>query len=234
MKIGNGEFLNCDAMEQLAVMPGGSVDCIVTDPPYRVISGGIRDDNKTNGYARSVVSGIGNGKIFEHNDIEPEVWVPQIFRVLKPQSHAYVMTNNLNLERMLRVCREAGFRLHNVLIWEKNNVNANRWYMKNVEFTLFMHKAPAKTINNPGSKQTFKADNPRNKTHPTEKPIALMSHYIENSTAPGDVVFDPFAGSGTTAVAAELAGRKWLCVEKDLGYYLGAVGRVWGAVNGKV
>lgn len=222
----SGTLYNAGAVELLQRFPADCFDCVVTDPPYRVISGGMRIDNEKNGYATSAVKGIEGGKIFEHNDTTPEEWLPALYRVLKPNSHAYIMTNNLNLERMLRVARLAGFHFSNLLIWEKNNVNANRYYMKNIELTLFFQKKPAKTINNPGSKQIFKFDNPRNKLHPTEKPVELMRHYIENSTLPGQVVLDPFAGSGSTAVAAAQARRQWVAIEKDPAYYLGAVGRL--------
>ena len=224
-----GTLYLCDAMTLLSAMLPESVDCLVTDPPYRVISGGMRVSNTQNGYATSIVKGIENGKVFAHNEITPEEWLPECFRVLKPGTHSYVMTNALNLERMLTAARTAGFHFSNLLIWEKNNVNANRYYMKNTEMTLFFQKKPARTINNPGSKQIFKADNPRDKKHPTEKPVELMRHYIENSTNPGQIVLDPFVGSGSTAIAAHQAGRRWIACEIDPMYYLTTLGRLSGS-----
>lgn len=215
-----------DAVEFMRSMPAECVDCIVTDPPYRVISGGMRLENAQNGYARSTVKGIENGRVFSHNDCAPETWIPEAYRLLRPGSHAYIMTNNLNLERILSVSRETGFHFSNLLIWKKNNVNANRYYMKNTELTLFFQKKPARTINNPGSAQVFECDNPRNKVHPTEKPAELMTHYIENSTQPWQVVLDPFAGSGATAVAASRLSRQWVSFEKDPMYYLHAAQRI--------
>lgn len=217
-----------DAVELLRAFPSECFDCLVTDPPYRVISGGMRIENEKNGYATSIVKGIENGKIFEHNDTPHEAWLPEVYRVLKPGTHAYIMTNALNLERVLTTARLVGFHLSNLLIWKKNNVNANRYYMKNTEITLFFQKKPARTINNPGSAQVFSCDNIREKLHPTQKPIELMRHYIENSTQPGQVVLDPFAGSGTTALAAAQAGRAWVSMESDPAWYLTAVGRLTG------
>lgn len=226
IKLGNGQFWNGDCLDIMKLIPSGSVDLVLTDPPYRVISGG----NKSN-VSMSKSLGGNNGKIFEHNDITFKEWIPEVFRVLKNGSHAYFMTNTINLEEMLFISRNAGFHLHNVLIWEKNNINANRWYMKHTEIVLFFCKKPAKTINFPGSRQIFKANNPTDKRHPTEKPIELMIEYIRNSSEENQLVFDPFAGSGTTAIAAERTGRKWICIEKDIAFYLGAVGRVWKEVN---
>ena len=136
------------------------------------------------------------------------------------------MINVLNLEELLTVARDAGFKLHNVLTWDKRTATANRWYMNDCEFTCFFYKGAARRINNCGSKRRFIADNPRNKMHPTEKPVSLMQHYIENSSQEGDLVLDPFAGSGSTAVAAQQSGRRWLSMEMDNGFYYAAVARI--------
>ena len=150
----------------------------------------------------------------------------EFYRILKPDAHCYVMINVLNLEELLTVARDAGFKLHNVLTWDKRTATANRWYMNDCEFTCFFYKGAAKRINNCGSKRRFVADNPRNKSHPTEKPVSLMQHYIENSSQEGELVLDPFAGSGSTAVAAQQSGRRWLSMEMDAGFYYAAVARI--------
>ena len=220
-----GTLHNVDARTLLALTPDASIDCVVTDPPYRTISGG-NAPSPLHGYAASVLS-RNDGRVFDHNAIEPGDYMPALFRVLKPGTHAYVMTNVLNLTATIDAARAAGFHFSNLLIWEKNNVNANRWYMKNTELTVFLQKKPAVPINDCGSKQIFKCDNPRNKSHPTEKPVALMSHYITNSTAPGGLVLDPFAGTGSTLLAASQAGRRFIGCEIDPVWYLAACGRLY-------
>jgi site-specific DNA-methyltransferase (adenine-specific) len=87
--------------------------------------------------------------------------------------------------------------------------------MKNVEFVAYLWKGNARTINNPSSKQLIRAPQVDETKHPTEKPVGLCRHYIENSSAPGDLVLDPFMGSGTTVVAALRAGRRAVGVEQD-------------------
>lgn len=217
--------LHCDnALNVLATIPDASIDCVVTDPPYRTISGGNASTGR-NGFPASVLS-RNDGRVFDHNNIEPSQYMGELFRVLKPGTHAYIMTNVLMLTATIDAARAAGFHFSNLLIWEKNNANANRWYMKNTELTLFFQKSPAIKINNCGSKQIFKADNPRNKSHPTEKPVTLMRHYIENSTSPGQMVLDPFAGTGATLLAAAHGWRKFIGVEMDPQYYLAACGRL--------
>ena len=161
-----------------------------------------------------------DGKIFDYNDIRPEEWIPEVFRILKDQTQCYIMCNTINLESYLRICRETGFLLHNVLVWKKNNVTPSRWYMKNGEFTLFLRKGKAKTINNVGSKMVHDFPNILgNKSHPTEKPPDLMKFYIENSSNPDDLICDPFMGTGAVGVAALESGRCFLGCDLDESYF---------------
>lgn len=168
-----------------------------------------------------------DGKIFNNNNIKFSDWIPEVYRVLKDGSHFYCMTNVLNLSKVIVEAEKAGFYLHNILVWEKNTANANRWYMKNCEFTLFFKKGKAKTINNPGSKMVHKFNNPTgNKTHPTEKPVELMEFYVLNSSNVGDIVLDPFMGSGATGVASVTNNRNFIGIEIDSIYYNVAERRV--------
>ena len=224
MIVANGQFYNMDALALMQQLPEGCIDCVATDPPYRVISGG-KNSPLGYGYRNSVLR-ENDGKIFKHNDISPVQYLPAIYRVLKEGGHCYVMTNVLNLRDMLNVANDVGFGFHNLLVWQKNTGTANRWYMKFAEYTLFLRKGPARTINNPGSSNIFAANNPRNKAHPTEKPVRLMAHYIENSTEPGQLVLDPFAGSGSTLIAAQTTGRRWIGCEIDPVYYYPTLARV--------
>lgn len=216
-------IINADSIKAMANMDSECVDLIITDPPYRCISGGKP-------YKKEQPSGIlskNDGKIFEYNGANPEIWIPQLYRILKDNSHCYIMTNTINLENYLRISRETGFLLHNVLLWEKNNCTPSRWYMKNGEFTLFLRKGKAKPINNIGSKMVHKFNNIiGNKTHPTEKPVDLMKFYIANSSKEGDIVFDPFCGAGSTLVAAKELHRQYLGYEIDKKYFYIAESRI--------
>jgi site-specific DNA-methyltransferase (adenine-specific) len=211
-------------------IPDGSVDCVVTDPPYRVISGGNGTADWVRRYGESVLH-KNDGKIFNNNDIEIADWIAEIYRVLKNGAHCYIMTNVLNLKDFLIASERAGFKLHNLLVWEKNTATANRWYMKNCEYTLFLRKGLAKTINNPSSKTVHCYNNiVGNKSHPTEKPIGLMELYVSNSTEEHDVVLDPFMGSGTTGIACRNLNRKFIGIELDEEYFKTAENRIKGSL----
>lgn len=84
----------------------------------------------------------------------------------------------------------------------------------------------------PRSVQLVASRTDRNNTHPTQKPVALFEYLIRTYTDPGMLVLDNCAGSGTTAVAAERTGRRWICIEREPSYYYPAVGRVWSEVTG--
>lgn len=219
------KIYNTDCLEALRQLPDKCVDLVVTDPPYRTISGGT-NSKWSSGWSNSVLS-KNDGKIFANNDIKHKDWIREVFRVLKDDSHAYFMTNLINLFNIKDIAEKEGFVLHNLLVWEKNTANANRWYMKNCEYTLFFRKGNAKTINNPSSKTVHSFVNPvGNKLHPTEKPIELMQFYISNSSKQGDIILDPFMGSGTTAVAAKQLNRHFIGYEIDKTYYNTALRRI--------
>ncbi len=230
LTLGNGVLWHGDAIQLMSSIPDESVDCIMTDPPYRTISGG-KKPAKGFGWHVSVLK-ENNGRIFKYNDVAIPDYMRHFARLIKPGGHVYVMTNSLNLRAMLNVAAECGLSFHNLLGWEKNTATANRWYMKNVELCLMFYKKPAHPINNAGSKQFFRFNNPRNKIHPTEKPVELFQYWIENSTLEGDLVLDPFVGVGASVIAAERAGCRWIGIEIDPEYYYPACGRVWKELQG--
>lgn len=211
----NIELFNGDCLDLLARMEEGCIDLLVTDPPYKTISGGD-SGNRPKGMLS------GNRKLFKHqSDIEIHDWMPLVFKVLKEESHAYIFTNSLNLKEMLDESEKAGFQLHNILVWEKNNCTPSQFYMKNCEYVLFLRKGKAKWINNIGASKTVHQFNNilGKKTHPCEKPVDLLKFYIENSSKEGDIVLDPFMGTGSCGEACVQTGRRFLGIEKDETYF---------------
>ena len=101
----------------------------------------------------------------------------------------------------------------------------NRWYLKNAEYVIFAKKGKAKSINNKGSKTVHKFDVPKNKKHPTQKPVDLIEYYIKNSTNENETVLDMFMGSGTTAIACKNTNRNFIGCELDEEFFNIAVER---------
>lgn len=202
----------------MKLIPDCSIDLVITDPPYKTITGG--DSNGVNSERpKGMLSG--NRKLFKHQKLEISDWMPELYRVLKEGTHCYIFTNTLNLNEMLNESKKAKFKLHNLLVWEKNNCTPSQFYMKNCEYILFLRKGKAKWVNDiGGSKTVHKYNNIiGNKKHPTEKPVELLEFYINNSSNEEDLIFDPFMGSGSTAVACINTGRNYLGFEIDEEYY---------------
>ena len=230
---------HCDARDGLAQLETGSVDLVVCDPHYTNISGG----NKNPKAPKGILTANDGKASIRHNHSHVADYADELFRVLKDNAHCYVMTNLKNLFRIKEAFIKAGFKLHNLLGWKKNTANPNRWYMKNQEYTLFFRKGKPFRINDCGKKSFVTCDelpwgdevelihefpNPTGdaKLHPTEKPVGLMRLYIEQSSQPGDVVLDPFMGSGTTGVAARQAGREFIGFDIDLQHVMTACRRL--------
>lgn len=209
------ELLHGSSLELLTKMPEGCVDLVVTDPPYQTITGGDCGDRP-----KGMLSG--NKKLFEHqNDIEIGEWMPLIYRVLKPGTHAYVFTNFKNIQEMMEEADNVGFKLHNLLVWEKNNCTPSQYYMKNCEYVLFLRKGKAKWINDIGGSKTVHQFNNiiGNKTHPCEKPVDLLKFYVLNSSNEGDLVLDPFMGTGSCGMACKETNRNFIGIELDQKFY---------------
>lgn len=218
--LNNYLIFNEDAVACLHKLEDNSIDCIITDPPYPVIGGGSGGIDSSSSAARPTgILSKNDGKIFTHNNLEIKDWIYECYRVLKSETHLYVMTNFLNLQDYMQEIQNAGFELHNLLIWEKNNATPNRWYMKNCEYIIFARKGAAKAINNCGTKTVMQFANVKNRIHPTEKPVELLKTLIENSSNPGDIVLDPFGGSFSTALACLMTGRKAISFELDTELY---------------
>lgn len=205
------------------------IDLICVDPPYKLTSGGNTTQEMGGCFARDEYDN--SGEIVDCN-IEWCDFMPLLYEALN-HGHAYVMCNNRHVPNMLNAAADAGFKFHNLLVWDKHSPTPNRWYMKNLEFTGFFYKGKAKFINNCSSKQLIRIPQIDITDHPTEKPVMLMRHYIENSTKMGDVVLDSFMGSATTGIAAIKAGRKFIGIEKNEKWFNIAVERMEAEVKSR-
>lgn len=165
------------------------------------------------------------GKVFENNDISPEEYIPEFYRILKEGSHCYIMTNHRNLKHMLNTATEHGFKFIKSLIWDKGNKIMGQYYMSQFEYILFFRKGKGKKINDCGTSDILRVPNRKtkdcmgNNIHDTEKPVELMKILIKNSTREGEMVLDPFGGIGTVASACQEIGRRYTVIEINEKYY---------------
>lgn len=244
-------LFNADCMEVLRDIESESVDLVVTDCPYHIVSGGCTNDHVKIGRYREMsgylshrredarddaeafaIDNTRKGKIFEHNDIEFSEWLPEIYRVLKNDTHCYVMINPRNLKELWESAEDAGFEFQNLLVWDKGNATPNKWYMNACELILMLRKGRAKNINNMGTWNILRVPNiTRTKLHPTEKSVDLMRIFVENSSNEGDTVLDPFMGVGGVGIACKELKRDFIGIEIDSKYFDIAVDRIEKSVS---
>lgn len=222
--IGDAVLYQGDCLEIMPTL--GQFDAVVTDPPYLLTLGG-RGDYATWQLAKDYDN---NGQIVPC-DINWSDFMAPIPQAMKDGTHAYVMCNNRHVKDMLTQAEVAGLGFHNLLVWDKKSCTPNRYYMKNLEFTGFFYKNRSKHLNDCSSQQLMACPQENYGDHPTTKPVALMSFYIRNSSQHGDIVLDPFMGSGTTGVAALQAGRRFVGIELDAKYFDAACGRIERALD---
>ena len=224
-----------DALEVLSRMPAESVDCVWTDPPYMLSNGGVTC------VAGRMVS-VNKGDWDQSRGVEADhefnlEWTAACRRVLKPAGAIWV-TGTLHVYPSVGMALQRnGFRLLNDIIWEKPNPPPNlgcRTFTHSTEVVLWASKAgkdsrhkytfnydEMKRENGGRQMKTvwqFKAPGASEKRfgkHPTQKPLALIERCLRASTHEGDVVLDPFAGSGSTGVAAAKLGRRFIGIEID-------------------
>ena len=217
----NNMLLNQDVREVFKTIPDNSIDLVVTDPPYKTTSRG--NAGTSGGMLQKEINK--KGQVFKHNNIKPQEYIPELYRVLKDGSHCYIMTNHVNLQEMLNVATESGFKFVKCLIWDKGNKIMGQYYMSSFEYILFLRKGKAKRINNCGTADILRVPNIKLKgedgknLHDTEKPVELMKIMIDNSSNEGDIVFDPFMGIGSTGVACLELNRRFIGVELDEQYF---------------
>lgn len=199
-------------------------DLVVTDPPYRLTSGGNAGQVMGGIFARDQYDNSGDLMAV----VPWEDMAAPLFRACGPSADLYVMSNDKNIFAAGGAFLGAGWKFHNLLAWDKVRATRNRWYMKHLEFTLYFWKGRAdpKGIHDCGSKQLFQLNAKRRSDHPTEKPVELFSHYVRNSSRQGDLVLDPFLGSGTALLSCVATGRRGIGIEKDPAFFEMAVSAV--------
>lgn len=242
-------IINDDCIKAMNQMEENSVDLIFADPPYNLQLGDAltRPDN-TN------VSGVyeewDSFESLAAYDAYTREWMTAARRVLKEDGAIWVIGSYHNIFRVGYILQDLGFWILNDIIWNKTNPMPN---FKGTRFTN-AHETLIWASKNPNSKYTFNyeamkalnddtqmrsdwqiplctgkerlKDEEGNKLHPTQKPEGLLYRVIMASTNVGDVILDPFFGTGTTGAVAKKLGRNFIGIERDVNYVKGAQARI--------
>ena len=197
-------------LEFMIELPNESIDLIVMDPPYETGSDQIRND---------VLFG--------------EETVQELYRILKPDSAVYCFTNFDKYPYFVNLLSKR-FTVKTPLTWIKGSTPkySDMDYSSVMELAIFATKGRHMLRNK--KKHNLFHGNPRHEFHPMQKPLDLLRRIIENSSDEEHIVFDPFAGSGSTLVAAKLSNRRFVGCEIDKKWYDQAITRLLECKIGEV
>jgi DNA modification methylase len=192
-----------DASHVLRQLPNNSVDLIVTDPPY--------GDNVSYGPRRVRIAG-------NENPLLALSVMGMAYRVLKRNSTAYMFCSIRHLDFVRAFfSRYTCFRARELIIWNKLTMNVGVGFRKQYECIIVLEKGkPA--YRDPKMLNLLSVRRVRDPSHPHAKPVDLVKLLIQHSSTEGSIVLDPFAGTGTTAVAARELGRHFVGIELDANY----------------
>ena len=235
------QILQGECVEIMRTLPDECIDLVFADPPYNLQLGGDlhRPDN-------SKVSAVDNDwdQIGNHDDYDlfSCAWMEEAKRILKPNGAIWVMGAYHNIFRLGTFLQDMGFWIMNDVIWRKTNpmpnfkgtrfTNAHEtliWAAKTKDAKPTFNYAAMKALNDGvqmrsdwvlpicSGGERIKASDGK-KAHPTQKPEALLHRVLLATTSPGDVILDPFFGTGTTGAAAKRLGRKFIGIEREDAY----------------
>lgn len=215
-------------------IPNGSIDLILTDVPYGVAE---INDPTDDGY---------KGLVKEHDNMSLEGAIqvlrdviPDLFRVLKPSGHFYIFHSIDLYAPLMGMLREVGFLPEvSPIVWDKMRTTTpfrGYAYACCYELILFGHKPPREKMLHKACKSILqeKVPSAAGKVHVFQKPIPLLKYLIEQSTNLGETILDPFAGSGTTVLAAKQCGREAIGFELNEENYYNALTLFEGAASAK-
>ena len=233
-----GCVIECsDFKDFLRGLDKNTVDLVLTDPPY-TISRKTGFSRFKNGEPRFAVS-MDFGK-WDHEQIDLRMFAEEIYRVLRPGGTAIVWYDVWKISHLYDALTYAGFKMMRLIIWNKTNpvpLNSKRMYLTGSrEMAVVGVKGGNPTFNgvyDPGIYDDIIEDYeypiPRHngkRIHPTQKPLDLFQQLVQKHAKTGDLVVDPFLGSGTTAVAALQENMKFAGCDIDEGYVKKAKQRV--------
>ncbi len=201
-----------DCLEKLKELEDGSIDLIVTDPPYNLGYAGRGKINSFDVFANDNVDEEEHNKWFT-------LVLKEFYRLLKDDTGLYIWIDWRNYARFYMLI-SGYFDIKNCIIWDKKSIGMGHRFRFQHEMCIYAEKGKAtlnlKEKNVPDVWSVYRVK--EKYQHPTQKPQELMERCIEYSSKEGDVVLDPFVGSGTTCVAAKDLKRKYIGIELDEKY----------------
>ena len=198
------QLLSADAVSWLREQPNESVDLLITDPAYESLEK-HRAVGTTTRLKHSKSSSNDWFSIFPNSRF-PELFA-EVYRVLRRNSHFYLFCDAETMFVAKPEAERAGFKFWKPLVWDKRTIGMGYHYRARYEFILFFEKGKRR-LNDLGTPDVIAI--PRiHRGYPSEKPAAVSEILIGQSSQPGELVMDPFMGSGSVGEAALKLGRRF-------------------------
>jgi modification methylase len=241
-----------DCIAAMRAMPAKSVDMIFADPPYNLQLGGdlFRPDGS---HVDAVTDDWDKFDSLAAYDAFTRAWLAEARRILRDDGTLWVIGSYHNIFRVGTAVQDLGYWILNDIVWRKANpmpnfrgtrfTNAHEtliWASMGEKARYTFNYRSMKTLNDElqmrsdwdfpicGGPERLKKDGV--KVHPTQKPEALLYRILLACTRPGDVVLDPFFGTGTTGAVAKRLGRRWIGIEREDAYIAAAQERIAAAL----
>ena len=229
-----------DCIAAMARLPAASIDMVFADPPYNLQLGGdlFRPEG---GLVDAVDDAWDKFATFADYDAFTRAWLKEARRILKPNGTLWVIGSYHNIYRVGAALQDAGYWILNDIIWRKSNpmpnfrgtrfTNAHEtliWASRSEDSRYTFNYRAMKALNDelqmrsdwllPICSGGERVKDGGTKAHPTQKPESLLYRVLLACTNPGDVVLDPFFGTGTTGAVARRLGRHWIGIEREQRY----------------
>jgi len=233
------KIFNDDCIKIMGSIEDGSIDLIFADPPYNLSKSNFKIKfTKSGGSDLNTNKGLWD--IIDDYELFTKRWINEAFRILKNGGAIWVAGTYHSIYTTGYLLEKAGFELLNEILWHKTdatpNLSCTRFVADHENFiwarkgkgNIFNYDLMKKDNNNKQMRSIW----PKGKTtggkkiHPTQKPEWLLERIIKSTTKKGDVVFDPFLGSGTTAVVAKKMDRIYSGCEIDKDFYDMTINRI--------
>ncbi|HIF5800882.1 site-specific DNA-methyltransferase [Vibrio parahaemolyticus] len=198
-----------DAVNWLSMLDSASVDLLITDPPYE----SLEKHRKIGTTTRLKVSKSSSNQWFEiFPNARFEELLREVYRVLKKNAHFYLFCDQETMFVIKPIAEKVGFRFWKPIIWDKVSIGMGYHYRARHEYILFFEKGKRKL--NDLSIPDILTHKRVYRGYPTEKPVSLLEVLVAQSSREGELVVDPFFGSGSTLVAAKNLNRQ--CKGNDI------------------
>lgn len=224
-------LIHGDCIHGMTTIPDESVDLILTDPPYNL--GLFMQERDTNlGALRENHFAVSYWDHIEQHEweINMDEFFKESARVLKKNASVLIFMSFMKVETLIKIAQANGFYYKTTGVWHKKNPmprNMNLHFVNSTEaWVYFINRGKTGTFNNDGKvlhdhieTSVISVGEKKHGKHPTQKPLALMEYFVKILANEGDVVLDPFMGSGSTGLASVLNGRKFHGIELDKNYF---------------